>query len=91
MNFQHSFRNLTMVLVALFVTGSRAIACPDCTLISSSGPFEPQTMASKIAFSASTLLFIGIFFTVMGFLIWSMVKACRDLNLERPLSSPNNV
>jgi hypothetical protein len=47
-------------------------------------------MTAKMAFSSSTLLLLGVFFSVVGFMIWIMVKTCRELNQERPLSSSPN-
>jgi hypothetical protein len=46
---------------------------------------------SKIAFSFSTVFLLGMFFLAMSFLIWMMVKTCRDLSLERPLTSPSDL
>jgi Na+-transporting NADH:ubiquinone oxidoreductase subunit NqrD len=78
----------SLVLAANLLAAACVHACPDCTLINSGGTFEPRTIASKLAFSFSTLLLLGTVFFVIGFLIWTMVKTCRDLERERALNSP---
>jgi hypothetical protein len=87
----HSFRQFSLSFPALLILAVHANACPDCTLINSGGIIEPQTVMAKTAFSCSTLLFMGIVFSVMGFLVWMMVKTCRDLDQERLLSSVREV
>jgi len=77
-----------LFLATLLLVAESAHACPDCTLINSGGSVETQTIAAKLAFSGSTLLLLGVVFSVLGFLIWSMVKTCRDLAQERALNSP---
>ena len=47
-------------------------------------------MTAKMAFSSSTLLLLGVFFSVVSFMIWIMVKTCRELNQEPHLSSSPN-
>lgn len=86
MNLRTSLRAISTACVGIVVTASTAVACPDCTLQDSGGIIEPQTVMAKLAFSASTVLLMAIVFSAIGFLVWSMVKACRDLNKERPLS-----
>jgi hypothetical protein len=44
-------------------------------------------VVSKAAFSSSTLFMIGIVFAVVGFMFWIMVKTCREIGREHPLSS----
>jgi len=83
MNFLKSTGFLTALLLLCVSAG----ACPDCALQSSGGIIEPQTMTAKLAFSSSTLFMIGVVFTVLGFMTWMMVKTCRELSKERPLSS----
>lgn len=81
---------LIVFLISLLATGSQVMACPDCALKSSGGLIEPLTMVSKVAFSNSTLFMLGTFLTVLGFMIWVMVKACREAaaqSKEHPLSS----
>ncbi len=84
------FLKPSLALSALLLAVQSAVACPDCALKSSGGLIEPQTMTSKMAFSSSTLLLLGVFFSVVSFMIWIMVKTCRELNQERPLSSSPN-
>ena len=91
MNSYNSIRRRALLLAGIFITVANASACPDCALINSGGVIEPQTVMSKLAFSASTLFFISIFFSLMSFLIWMMVKTCRDLNQERILNSPSEI
>ena len=74
----------------LLLTLANATACPDCALQGTGGQIEPLTVVSKAAFSSSTLFLIGIVFAVVGFMFWIMVKTCRELNQERPLSSSSN-
>lgn len=99
MNFRKSNRHLLILLSAILFSAASLFACPDCALKNSGGIIEPQTVTAKLAFSTSTLIMLGIFFSVLGVLVWSMVKACRDLNLhtihnlnkELPLSSNKGV
>jgi hypothetical protein len=88
MNISKSFRFLLALPLGMALLVANASACPDCLLKNSGGVIEPQTVMAKVAFSASTLFLIGVFFSVIGFMIWMMVKTCRDLNQERALSSP---
>jgi len=71
----------------LILSMASAVACPDCALQGTGGQIEPQTVVSKMAFSSSTLLMIGIVFAVIGFMTWIMVKTCRELARDRALSS----
>ncbi len=91
MNERLSFKGLSAAAMVMLGAMTNAGACPDCALKSSGGIIEPQTVMSKLAFSSSTLLLLGILFSVLGFLIWSMVKTCRDLSKERSLSSIDGV
>lgn len=84
------FLKPSLSLAALLLACHSAVACPDCALKSSGGLIEPQTMTAKMAFSSSTLLLLGVFFSVVGFMVWIMVKTCRELHQERPLSSSLN-
>ena len=86
-HFRSSLRGVALGIFVLVVSIAQVMACPDCTLINSGGVIEPQTVMAKEAFSSGTLLLMGIFLSVIGFLVWSMVKACRDLAKERPHSS----
>ncbi|MEI7963438.1 MAG: hypothetical protein WCI42_06370 [Verrucomicrobiota bacterium] len=85
-----NFLKPSIALAALLLACHSAVACPDCALKSSGGLIEPQTMTAKMAFSSSTLLLLGVFFSVVGFMVWIMVKTCRELQQERPLSSSLN-
>jgi len=76
-----------IILPFLILTLANAMACPDCALQGTGGQIEPLTIVSKAAFSSSTLFMIGIVFAVVGFMTWIMVKTCRDLSREQPLSS----
>ena len=78
---------LLKFLPALLFSVASVSACPDCALTSTGGQIETQTIVSKLAFSSSTLFMLGIFFIVLGFMTWMMVKTCRELSKERPLSS----
>jgi hypothetical protein len=84
---------LSKILTATFSVAAitAAGACPDCALQSSGGMIEPQTMTSKMAFSSSTLVMLGLFLGVVSFMLWMMVKTCRELAKERPLSSISGV
>jgi hypothetical protein len=75
------------LLPALPLLVARASACPDCLLKNSGGMIEPQTVMAKMAFSASTLFMIAISFSVIGFMVWTMIKTCRDLDRERAHAS----
>jgi heme/copper-type cytochrome/quinol oxidase subunit 2 len=68
----------------LAVSGS-AISCPDCALKNSGGVIEPQTVTAKMALSDNTLLMIVVVIGVLGFMVWMMVKTCRELAAERDL------
>jgi hypothetical protein len=78
---------LLTFLPVLIMSLANAMACPDCALQGTGGQIEPMTIVSKAAFSSSTLFMIGVVFSVVGFMTWIMVKTCRDLSRERPLSS----
>jgi heme/copper-type cytochrome/quinol oxidase subunit 2 len=77
------------ILPALILSLANAVACPDCALKGTGGQIEPQTVVSKLAFSSSTLLMIGMVFAVVGFMLWIMVKTCRENSRDRALSSPS--
>ena len=81
---------LMLALLWVGLSQSTARACPDCALKNSGGIIEPQTVMAKLAFSSSTFLLLLVLFSVLGFLVWSMVKTCRELDnqsKELPLSS----
>jgi len=60
-------------------------ACPDCALKNSGGVVEPQTVTAKMALSDNTLFMILVVLGVLGFMVWMMVKTCRELAAERDL------
>lgn len=72
--------------VLLTVAAATAGACPDCKIQGNTGYVEPQTATAKMALSDNTLLMIVVVLGVIGFMVWMMVKTCRDLAKERPLS-----
>jgi hypothetical protein len=61
-----------------FAAVTVAGACPDCALKSSGGLIEPQTMTSKMAFSSSTLLLLGLVFSVIGLMVAFLISYCRQ-------------
>lgn len=73
--------------VAFLAMVAAAGACPDCAIKNSGGYIEPQTVVAKMALSDNTLFMIAVVMGVLGFMLWIMVKTCRDLAKERPLSS----
>jgi len=75
------------ILPVFILSLANTMACPDCALKGTGGQIEPQTVVSKLAFSSSTLFMIGVVFAVLGFMSWIMVKTCREIARERPLSS----
>ena len=75
------------ILSVFILSLANAMACPDCALKGTGGQIEPQTVVSKLAFSSSTLFMIAVVFSVIGFMSWIMVKTCRDISRERPVSS----
>lgn len=81
---------LALLFFWVLFNETTAQACPDCSLQNSGGMIEPLTVVSKMAFSSSTLFMIGIFCTVLSFMVWIMVKTCRELteqSKERPFST----
>lgn len=66
--------------LAAFATAG---ACPDCKLASSGGMVETQTMTAKMAFSSSTLVMLGLVFTVIGLLVAFLVSYCRQYDRLR--------
>jgi len=77
--------NLAKILTAAlwFAAITAAGACPDCALRSSGGLIEPQTMTSKMAFSSSTLLLLGLVFTVIGLMVAYLISYCRQYDRFR--------
>jgi large-conductance mechanosensitive channel len=69
---------LSVILLLVAHTGT-LLACPDCALRTTGGQIEPQTLASKDAFSNSTLCMLAVFFLILGFMIFTMIKTCKEL------------
>ena len=76
-------KSLTSVL--LLAAAASAGACPDCALKNSGGVIEPQTVTAKMALSDNTLFMILVVGGVIGFMVWMMVKTCRELAADRDL------
>lgn len=76
-------KSLTSVL--LLGAAASAGACPDCALKNSGGVIEPQTVTAKMALSDNTLFMILVVVGVIGFMVWMMVKTCRELAAQREL------
>lgn len=91
MIFRTPLRRYSFCLLGLLLALSNATACPDCLLVNSGGIIEPQTTMAKLAFSASTIALILFSFFIIGVLVFSMIKACKDLEKERPLSPVEGV
>ena len=72
---------LTVTLCTAAIAGAHA--CPDCALQSSGGLIEPQTMTSKMAFSASTLVLLGLVFSVIGLMVGYLIHYCRQFDRFR--------
>jgi len=69
----------------LLAAAATAGACPDCALKNSGGVIEPQTVTAKMALSDNTLFMILVVIGVLGFMVWMMVKTCRELAAQREL------
>ena len=77
--------NLTKILTASLTAAAITVAgaCPDCALQSSGGMIEPQTITSKMAFSMSTLVMLGLVFSVIGLMVAFLVHYCRQYDRFR--------
>jgi hypothetical protein len=53
------------------------LACPDCSLITTGGIIEVQTIVSKEAFSNSTLFMLCTMFIVLGFMVYIFAKTIK--------------
>lgn len=72
--------------VVLFVAAaSSSIGCPDCSIKNNTTLVEQGSTTAKLALSDNVLLMIGIVMSVLGFMIWMMVKTCRELAAQREL------
>jgi len=72
------FLKPSLALASLLLACDSAVACPDCALKSSGGLVEIQTMTAKMAFSSSTLVLLGLVFTVIGLLVAFLISYCRQ-------------
>jgi heme/copper-type cytochrome/quinol oxidase subunit 2 len=72
--------------VALFVSAvTSALACPDCSIKNNTTLVEQGSTTAKLALSDNVLLMIVIVMSVLAFMIWMMVKTCRELAAQRDL------
>ncbi|NBZ96620.1 MAG: hypothetical protein EBR40_09390 [Proteobacteria bacterium] len=72
--------------VVLFLAAiANAMACPDCSIKNNTTLVEQGSTTAKLALSDNVLLMIGIVMSVLGFMIWMMVKTCRELAAQRDL------
>jgi hypothetical protein len=79
---------LKHITAALLTTSgflSGALGCPDCSIQNNTTLVEQGSTTAKLALSDNVLLMIGIVISVLGFMIWMMVKTCRELAAERNL------
>jgi heme/copper-type cytochrome/quinol oxidase subunit 2 len=78
-----SFKSLpaTLLLAATTIAG----ACPDCSIKNNTTLVEQGSTTAKLALSDNVLLMIGIVISVLGFMVWMMVKTCRELAASREL------
>ena len=66
-------------------------ACPDCSIKNNTTLVEQGSTTAKMALSDNVLLMIGVVLSVLGVLIWMMVKTCNDLAKERTLSGVTRI
>lgn len=59
------------------------LGCPDCSLITTGGIIEVQTIVSKEAFSNSTLFMLCTMFTVLVFIVYTLVEAIENSDLKK--------
>ena len=67
-----------MPLIQITMERRLLLGCPDCSLITTGGIVEAQTIVAKEAFSNSTLIMLGVVFIVLGFMIFIFVKTIKD-------------
>jgi heme/copper-type cytochrome/quinol oxidase subunit 2 len=80
MNFRNSIP--AALLLAAVAT---ATACPDCSIKNNTTLVEQGSTTAKLALSDNVLLMIGIVLSVLGVMLWMMVKTCRELEAQRAL------
>lgn len=71
----------------LLAAAASAWACPDCSIKNNTSLVEQGSTTAKMALSDNVLLMIGIVFAVLGFMVWMMVKTCRELDAQRVLQT----
>lgn len=75
-----------IIPAALFLAAvATAGACPDCSIRNNTTLVEQGSTTAKMALSDNVLLMIGVVFSVLGFMVWMMVKTCRELAAQRHL------
>lgn len=87
MNFPKSLLAASLSLAAIATSS----ACPDCKLASTGGLVETQTMTAKMAFSSSTLVMLGLVFTVIGLLVAYLISYCRQYDRFREREARRDV
>ena len=78
-------RSRFLLAALLLATAAGAGACPDCSIRNNTTLVEQGSTTAKLALSDNVLLMIGIVFAVLGFMVWTMVKTCRELSAQRAL------
>jgi heme/copper-type cytochrome/quinol oxidase subunit 2 len=74
------------LFAALFFTvAATTSACPDCSIKNNTTMVEQGSTTAKLALSDNVLLMIVIVMSVLAFMIWMMVKTCRELAAQRDL------
>jgi hypothetical protein len=81
------FTPFLLLLTAVATAG----ACPDCSIKNNTTLVEQGSTTAKMALSDNVLLMIGVVLSVLGVLIWMMVKTCNDLAKERTLSGVTRI
>lgn len=71
----------------LLAATASAGACPDCSIRNNTSMVEQGSTTAKLALSDNVLLMIGIVFAVLGFMVWMMVKTCREFDARRVLQT----
>ena len=64
---------------------SGAFVCPDCSIKNNTTLVEQGSTTAKMALSNNVLLMICIVLGVLGFMVWMMVRTCRELEAQRSL------
>lgn len=77
--------SLFIPAAVLLAAAATVGACPDCSIANNTTLVEQGSTTAKMALSDNVLLMIGIVFAVLGFMVWMMVKTCRELAEQRLL------